>query len=75
MPEDINDSKDIGAMVRHAREEQGLTQDDLAGLTGMGRRFISELENGKETAQLMKVLLVLSALGVGLYATSKWWKK
>lgn len=45
-------TKDLAMIIRQARKNQGLTQDDLAGLSGLGRRFISELENAKETAQI-----------------------
>ena len=68
----ITNLKNLGQTVQEARKAQGLTQDDLAGMTGTGRRFISELEKGKETAQIGKVLLVLSTLGVGLYTLNKW---
>ncbi len=70
----ISNAKDLGRMVREARKIQGLNQDDLAGMTGVGRRFIGDLENGKETSQLGKVLHVLSALGIALSATQKWKK-
>lgn len=46
----IPDTNDLGHIIRDARKAQGLTQDQLAGMTGTGRRFISELENGKDTA-------------------------
>ena len=68
----IRTAKDVGRIVRTARKTQGLNQDDLAGLTGTGRRFIGELENGKETSQLGKVLHVLSTLGISILATQKW---
>lgn len=70
----ILNPKDLGLVVRDARKAQGLSQDDLAGITGTGRRFIGDLEGGKPTAQLGKVLHVLSALGVALNATQKWRK-
>lgn len=68
----ILDTKTLGKTIREARKKQGITQDDVAGLTGVGRRFISDLENGKETAQIGKVLLVLKNLGVAVYAVRKW---
>lgn len=43
-----------------------MTQADLAGLSGTGLRFISELERGKSSVALNKVLAVLSALGLRL---------
>lgn len=68
----IQSADDLGKIIEQVRKAQGLTQEDLAGLTGTGRRFISDLENGKETAQLGKVLLVLRTLGIALVAHSLW---
>ena len=53
----------IGDIVRTARKAQGLRQDELAGASGVGLRFIVDLEAGKPTAQLGKALKVLEALG------------
>lgn len=72
METQIPDARDLGNIIRKARKSQGLTQEELAGMTGTGRRFISEVENGKETIQIGKLLLVLAALGIALYALSKW---
>jgi HTH-type transcriptional regulator/antitoxin HipB len=66
--------KTLGARIKEARTEQGLTQEDLANLSGVGRRFISEVENGKGSAEIGKILLILAALGLALYALSKWKK-
>ncbi len=68
----LKSTKDIGKFIRNERKKQGLTQDDLAGLSGTGRRFISELENGKPTIQLGKALLVLNALGLSAFIADKW---
>ena len=64
----------LGRVIRDVRKEQGLTQKDVSGITGMGRRFISNLENGKATAQVEKIFLVCAALGIALHAISKWKK-
>ena len=56
-------SKDIGTAVLKARKAQGLRQDELAGVANVGIRFIVDLEAGKPTVQLEKVLSVLAALG------------
>ena len=53
----------IGRIVRDERKELGLRQDELAAASGVGLRFVVELEAGKRTAQLGKVLDVLAALG------------
>lgn len=56
----------IALAVRLARQHHQMTQAQLAGLSGTGLRFISELERGKPTLALNKVVAVLSALGLGL---------
>ena len=54
---------ELGTIVRRARREQGLRQAQLAAAAGVGLRFLIELEAGKPTAQIGKVLAVLAALG------------
>lgn len=56
-------ASDFGAFIRATRKAQGLRQDELAGVAGVGIRFIVDLEAGKPTAQLGKALQVLRALG------------
>ena len=53
----------IGTIIRLARVSQKLRQDQLAAAAGVGVRFLIELERGKPTVQLGKVLAVLNALG------------
>ena len=60
----IRHSEDLGKLVRQLRAEQGLLQIDLAGLAGTGNRFIVDLERGKPTLQLQKVLDVLDLMGL-----------
>ena len=56
----------IGQIVRDERKKLGLRQDELAAASGVGLRFIVELERGKTTAQIGKVITVLAALGCEL---------
>lgn len=56
----------IGRLIRETRRAQGLRQDQLAGAAGVGVRFVVELEAGKPTVQLGKVLSVFEALGCTL---------
>jgi y4mF family transcriptional regulator len=56
----------IGAAIRHKRRAIGMRQAELAALSGVGIRFLSELENGKPSAEVGKVLLVLRRLGLDL---------
>ena len=57
---------DLGAYIALARKSRGYTQQEFADLAGVGRRFLSELEGGKPTAEIAKVLQVLNALGIDL---------
>lgn len=54
----------IGKIVRQRRREMRLTQSDAAALSKVGTRFLSELENGKPTLHLGKVMQVLRAFGL-----------
>ena len=56
----------IGKSVRTTRKKLGVTQKDLALTAGTGLRFIIDLEKGKPTCQIGKVLIVLQTLGIAL---------
>ncbi len=58
----------LGMLVKRARKEQGLTQEQLAATTGVGVRFIRELEQGKESCHIGKALTVVSMLGMDVVA-------
>ena len=64
----IQKSQQLGEVIRKVRKQQGLTQVELAGLSGVGSRFLSELERGKESCELGKTLQILKMLGVELLA-------
>jgi len=57
-------ARHFGQMVRERREAMRMRQDDLALATGVGRRFILELEAGKPTCQLGRALVVAAAVGL-----------
>jgi y4mF family transcriptional regulator len=56
----------LGAALRARRKSLGLTQEDLCRLAGCGLAFLYELEIGKPTVRLDKVLAVLAVLGLEL---------
>jgi HTH-type transcriptional regulator / antitoxin HipB len=62
-------AKQIGELVKATRKSLAVTQKDLAMTSGTGLRFIIELEKGKPTCQLSKVLTVLNTLGVTMKLT------
>lgn len=55
---------DVGAAIRAKRRSIGMRQEELASLAGVGPRFLSEVENGKASAEMGKVLQVLRRLGL-----------
>ena len=56
-------STSLGLIVRRERKAQNLKQAELAAVSGVGVRFIVDLEAGKPTLQLGKVLQVITTLG------------
>jgi len=67
----ITNSKSLGFLIRQERKAQKLTQEQLAGLTGVGVRFVRELEAGKESCQIGLALQVAASLGLTVYAGSR----
>ena len=67
----ISTAKDIGDAVRDARKRMLLKQSQAAQLCGVGVRFLSDLENGKATLHIGKVLQVLNGLGLAAYLGPK----
>ena len=57
---------ELGRVVRARRRAQGLTQAELGELAVVGPRFVGELERGKPSIQLEKVLAVLAVLGIAV---------
>jgi HTH-type transcriptional regulator / antitoxin HipB len=58
---------DLGTAIRSARLARGWTQDQLAERAGVSRRWVSEMEGGKSTAQIGKILVALEALDIELH--------
>lgn len=56
--------KAFGLNVRSARKARGLSQEDLEGLTGLKRSYISDMERGTRNPTLTAVERVAVALGV-----------
>lgn len=67
----VRTTEDLAALIKAKRLEDGLTQDDVAAFLGLGRRFVVELEQGKPTVRLSKVLEVVEGLGLELTLSSR----
>ena len=53
----------IGDYIKEERKKAGLTQEEFALRSGLGLRFVRELEQGKETVRLDKVTQALAMFG------------
>lgn len=67
MTHTIQTADQLGALIRRERKAQGLRQPDLAAAAGTSVRLIVEVEGGKSTAQIGKVLDVLRQLGLSVH--------
>jgi len=54
----------IGQYVKEQRRLLGLTQEEFAMRSGLGLRFVRELEQGKETVRMDKVNQALAMFGM-----------
>jgi transcriptional regulator with XRE-family HTH domain len=64
-PIDFFGVEELGLAIKKVRTLRGLTQQELSMQTNTTTKFISNVENGKETAQLGKVLLLVRVLDMG----------
>lgn len=61
----------IATFVKKARREAGLTQEEFAMRSGLGLRFVRDLEQGKETVRMDKVNVALNMFGMEAGAVRK----
>ena len=54
----------IAQFVKQKRKEAGLTQEEFAARSGLGLRFVRELEQGKTTVRMDKVNEALAMFGM-----------
>lgn len=67
----VQHPSDIGHVIRNARASKGMTQGGLAAEVGVSRKWLSEVENGKPTAEVGLVLKVLRKLDLELAASER----
>jgi HTH-type transcriptional regulator/antitoxin HipB len=74
---DLSSVKHLGRAIRAARKSMGLRQAEAALLCGVGVRFLSDLERGKDTVRLNTTLKVINGLGLAFSLGSKkpFWSK
>jgi y4mF family transcriptional regulator len=67
----IKTAQELGQAIRSRRKARGYTQMTVADFAGVSTRFLSELEHGKATAEIGKILQVLAALGMDIALLSR----
>jgi len=67
---ELTNASQLAEIVRMERKRQKVSQIRLAQLADVGIRFVRDLEDGKKTVQLDKVLNVLETLGIVTELTS-----
>lgn len=62
----ITDSEGLGNIIRNRRKELKYTQAFLSEYTGLSVSFISDVERGKTTVEIGKVMQLISILGLDI---------
>lgn len=66
MNESIRSMEDLGLVIRAVRRDARVRLDDLAGIAGVSKQFVSDAEYGKSTVRFGLVLKLLDELGIPL---------
>ena len=61
----------LSTTVKMLRKQYNLTQEELSLKSGVGLRFVRDLEQGKETLRLDKVNQLLAFFNYEMVATQK----
>ena len=69
----INNTKTLGETIRARRKELHYTQAYLAEFTGLSVTFISDVERGKTTAEIEKIIRLINVLGLNLLVEKREW--
>ena len=68
----ISNISDLGAIIRQYRNAQNLSQETAAGLLGVSRKLLSEIETGKKnTIQVGKILKIVQRMGLEIKLVPK----
>jgi y4mF family transcriptional regulator len=67
-PVSLANATSLAPLIRKARKRMGMNQQAFADYAGVGRRFLSELENGKASLEFDKVLACARTAGIDIFA-------
>jgi len=62
----VRTTQELATTIRNLRLAKNMTQADLATRAGVSRKWISDLESGRSSLRLTKVLILLDALDISL---------
>lgn len=60
----VSNARDLGLLIRHRRDELGLTQAEVASRSGVSRQWLIQVEQGKGTAEFDRVIRLLRVIGL-----------
>jgi len=60
----VSDAGEIGSVIRLRRKELGYTQERFSSIMGMSPRLICEIERGKKTTSIQKIMDIITALDI-----------
>ena len=67
----ITDAASLGNAIRSRRKELKYTQNYISKITGLNVSFLSDLENGKPTAEIGKTIEVINLLGLDILVEAR----
>ena len=67
----ITDAASLGNAIRSRRKELNYTQGYISEITGLSVSFLSDLENGKPTAEIGKTIEVINLLGLDILVEAR----
>ena len=67
----ITDTASLGNAIRSRRKELNYTQGYISEITGLSISFLSDLENGKSTAEIGKTIEVINLLGLDILVEAR----
>lgn len=67
-PAHLRTSGDFGFALQQARMSRGLTQEELAAMVGVPQSTVSQMESGKATLYLYRLLALAEATGLEFQA-------
>ena len=67
----ITDAASLGNAIRSRRKELKYTQGYISEITGLSVSFLSDLENGKPTAEIGKTIEVINLLGLDILVEAR----